>query len=182
MLNIPSALAKELSLPKWQIDHALKLLNEGGTVPFVARYRKEQTGGMDEIQLRSLLERHQYLTELEDRKKAILQSIGEQGKLNSELRARIEAAVQKGELEDLYLPYPEDMVLEGVVTNVTNFGAFVDVGVKRDGLVHISQLADRFVKDPTNVVKVGQVVTVRVTSIDEKLNRIGLSMRLQEKN
>lgn len=105
MLNIPSALAKELSLPKWQIDHALKLLNEGGTVPFVARYRKEQTGGMDEIQLRSLLERHQYLTELEDRKKAILQSIDEQGKLNSELRARIEAAVQKGELEDLYLPY-----------------------------------------------------------------------------
>lgn len=73
------------------------------------------------------------------------------------------------------------MVLEGVVTNVTNFGAFVDVGVKRDGLVHISQLADRFVKDPTDVVKVGQVVNVRVTNIDEKLNRISLSMRFGER-
>jgi uncharacterized protein len=74
----------------------------------------------------------------------------------------------------------EGMLLEGVVTNVTNFGAFVDMGVKRDGLVHISQLADRFVKDPTQVVKVGQVVTVRVAKIDEKLNRISLSMRLEE--
>jgi uncharacterized protein len=74
----------------------------------------------------------------------------------------------------------EGMLLEGVVTNVTNFGAFVDMGVKRDGLVHISQLADRFVKDPTQVVKVGQVVTVRVAKIDEKLNRISLSMRLGE--
>jgi uncharacterized protein len=70
------------------------------------------------------------------------------------------------------------MVLEGVVTNVTNFGAFVDVGVKRDGLVHVSQLTDRFVKDPTKIVKVGQVVTVRVAKIDEMLNRISLSMRL----
>jgi uncharacterized protein len=72
----------------------------------------------------------------------------------------------------------EGMVLEGVVTNVTNFGAFVDVGVKRDGLVHVSQLTDRFVKDPTKIVKVGQVVTVRVAKIDEMLNRISLSMRL----
>lgn len=105
MLDIPRALAEELSLPKWQIDNALKLLDEGGTVPFIARYRKEQTGGMDEIQLRSLLERHQYLTELEDRKDAILQSIDEQGKLTQDLRARIGAAAQKAELEDLYLPY-----------------------------------------------------------------------------
>ncbi|MEX0600362.1 MAG: S1 RNA-binding domain-containing protein, partial [Rhodothermales bacterium] len=73
----------------------------------------------------------------------------------------------------------EGMRLEGVITNVTNFGAFVDVGVKRDGLVHVSQLADRFVKAPTDVVKVGQIVSVRVTDIDEKLGRISLSMRPQ---
>ena len=69
------------------------------------------------------------------------------------------------------------MMLEGVVTNVANFGAFVDIGVHQDGLVHISQLADRFVKDPKDIVKVGQVVTVRVMEVDEKLKRIGLSMR-----
>jgi uncharacterized protein len=72
------------------------------------------------------------------------------------------------------------MILEGVVTNVTNFGAFVDIGVHRDGLVHVSQLADRYVSDPTDIVKVGQVVKVPVTEINEKLNRIGLSMRLEE--
>ena len=71
----------------------------------------------------------------------------------------------------------EGMELEGVVTNVANFGAFVDVGVHQDGLVHISQLADRFVDDPKNVVKVGQVVKVRVLEVNEKLKRIGLSMR-----
>ncbi len=69
------------------------------------------------------------------------------------------------------------MELEGVVTNVTNFGAFVDIGVHQDGLVHISQLADTFVKDPTKIVKVGQVVNVRVVEVNEALKRIQLSMK-----
>jgi uncharacterized protein len=69
------------------------------------------------------------------------------------------------------------MELEGIVTNVANFGAFVDIGVHQDGLIHISQLADRFVDDPNKVVKVGQVVKVQVLEIDEKLKRISLSMK-----
>ncbi len=69
------------------------------------------------------------------------------------------------------------MVLEGVITNVANFGAFVDIGVHQDGLVHISQLADRFIRDPKEVVKVGQIVTVRVLEVNEKLKRISLSMK-----
>jgi uncharacterized protein len=69
------------------------------------------------------------------------------------------------------------MELEGSVTNVANFGAFVDIGVHQDGLVHISQLADRFVDDPKKVVKVGQVVKVKVIEINEKLKRISLSMK-----
>ncbi|PSB10960.1 RNA-binding transcriptional accessory protein [Pleurocapsa sp. CCALA 161] len=69
------------------------------------------------------------------------------------------------------------MVLEGVVTNVVNFGAFVDVGVHQDGLVHISQLCDRFVSDPNEVVKVGQVIKVRVLEVNEKLKRVGLSIK-----
>ncbi|MCC5897222.1 MAG: RNA-binding transcriptional accessory protein [Phormidium sp. GEM2.Bin31] len=71
----------------------------------------------------------------------------------------------------------EGMLLEGVVTNVANFGAFVDVGVHQDGLVHISQLANRFVRDPNEIVKVGDVVKVKVLSVDERLKRIGLSMK-----
>ena len=77
------------------------------------------------------------------------------------------------EIEDL----SEGMVLEGVVTNVVNFGAFVDVGVHQDGLVHISQLCDRFVSDPNEIVKVGQVVKVRVLEVNPKLKRIGLSIK-----
>jgi uncharacterized protein len=69
------------------------------------------------------------------------------------------------------------MMLEGTVTNVAAFGAFVDIGVHQDGLVHVSQLADRFVKDPRDVVKAGQIVKVRVIDVDVKRNRIALSMR-----
>src|SRR5213594_2995230 len=69
------------------------------------------------------------------------------------------------------------MALEGVVTNVANFGAFVDIGVHQDGLVHVSQLADKFVKDAKEVVKVGQIVTVRVLEVNENLKRISLSMK-----
>ncbi|MEW5944327.1 MAG: Tex family protein [Pseudomonadota bacterium] len=88
------------------------------------------------------------------------------------------AAFREGveELKDLQ----PGMVLEGVVTNVTNFGAFVDIGVHQDGLVHISALADRFVKDPHSVVKAGDVVKVKVLEVDEKRRRIALTMRLSD--
>jgi uncharacterized protein len=85
------------------------------------------------------------------------------------------ATFQEGvkEISDLKV----GMILEGIITNVVNFGAFVDIGVHQDGLVHISQLADRFVKDPKEVVQVGQVVKVRVLEINEKLKRISLSIK-----
>ena len=80
------------------------------------------------------------------------------------------------EIKDL----KEGMMLEGTVTNVTNFGAFVDIGGHQDGLVHISELADRFVDDPKKVVRVGQVVKVRVMKVDPELKRISLSMKTGE--
>ncbi len=105
MLNIPQLLAKELSLSPSQVQNALELFAEGATIPFIARYRKERTGSLDEIQLRDLSERFTYLTELEERKSAILEAIASQGKLTDELKAKIESCLQKTELEDLYLPY-----------------------------------------------------------------------------
>lgn len=105
MLNIPQILADELSLKPFQVQNALELFAEGATIPFVARYRKERTGSLDEIQLRNLSERHTYLTELEERKAAILEAIASQGKLTDELKSKIEFCLQKTELEDLYLPY-----------------------------------------------------------------------------
>jgi len=105
MLNIPQLLAQELSLKPFQVQNALELFAEGATIPFIARYRKERTGSLDEVQLRDLSERFTYLTELEERKSAILDAIASQGKLTDELKAKIESCLQKTELEDLYLPY-----------------------------------------------------------------------------
>ncbi|MEI6442016.1 MAG: Tex family protein [Nostocales cyanobacterium ELA583] len=105
MLNIFQLLATELKLKPQQVQNALELLAEGATIPFIARYRKERTDEMDEVQLRDLQDRHNYLTELEERKKVIVNAIAQQDKLTPELNAKIESCLQKTELEDLYLPY-----------------------------------------------------------------------------
>ena len=105
MLNIPQLLATELDLKPYQVQNALELLAEGATIPFIARYRKERTGEMNEVQLRDLSDRYTYLTELEERKSVILNAIAEQGKLTDELKTKITSCLQKTELEDLYLPY-----------------------------------------------------------------------------
>lgn len=104
-LKIVQRIAIELSVQPRQVAAAVQLLDEGSTVPFIARYRKEVTGNLDDTQLRNLEERLLYLRELEDRRAAILSSIDEQGKLTDELRAAIDAADSKQVLEDLYLPY-----------------------------------------------------------------------------
>lgn len=98
-------IATELQARTEQVDAAIRLLDEGNTVPFIARYRKEATGGLDDTQLRQLESRLIYLRELEERRATILKSITEQGKLNSALEASILATQSKTELEDLYLPY-----------------------------------------------------------------------------
>ena len=104
-MNITQTLAAELSATAAQIEAAVALLDEGATVPFIARYRKEATGGLDDTQLRTLQERLTYLRELQERKAIVLKSIDEQGKLTPELQSQIEAADNKTALEDLYLPY-----------------------------------------------------------------------------
>ena len=98
-------IAKELSLPLAHVAAVLRLFDEGGTVPFIARYRKEAHGSLDEVQIRAIEERAAYLDELEKRRGTVLAEIQRQGKLTDELRARILACATKTELEDLYLPY-----------------------------------------------------------------------------
>ena len=105
MSSIEHRIATEIAARPEQVEAAVQLLDSGATVPFIARYRKEATGGLDDSQLRLLEERLGYLRELEDRRAAVLASIEEQGKLSDELRADILAADNKARLEDLYLPY-----------------------------------------------------------------------------
>ena len=104
-MNITEKIAAELNVATARIQAAIDLLDDGATVPFVARYRKEATGGLDDTQLRTLAERLQYLRELQERKQTVLSSIEEQGKLTDELRQSIAAVDNKTALEDIYLPY-----------------------------------------------------------------------------
>jgi uncharacterized protein len=103
--DLAATVAAELSLPRAAVERTLALFAGGATVPFIARYRKEATGGLDEVKIAQIQERHEYQAELEARRKTILDSIAAQGKLAGDLRARILATRSKTELEDLYLPY-----------------------------------------------------------------------------
>jgi uncharacterized protein len=126
-------IAAELKVRPAQVNAAVELLDGGATVPFIARYRKEATDGLDDTQLRELEVRLVYLRELAQRRGAILKSIDEQGKLTPELRAAIEAAPTKQELEDLYLPYKVKRRTKGMIAREAGIGP----------------LADRLFADPT---------------------------------
>ncbi|AFZ37634.1 Tex-like protein [Stanieria cyanosphaera PCC 7437] len=105
MIDIEQIISTEYSLPRQNVSNALALWQEGATIPFIARYRKEKTGSLDEVQLRNIFERYTYLTELEQRKQTILDAIASQNKLTESLHNQINTCLNKTELEDLYLPY-----------------------------------------------------------------------------
>ncbi len=132
-LAIIEQIAREIAVQPRQVQVAVELLDGGATVPFIARYRKEATGGLDDIQLRELEARLSYLRELADRREAVLKSIEEQGRLTPALRAAIEAAPTKQELEDLYLPYKPKRRTKGQIAR--EFG--------------IEPLADQLWADPS---------------------------------
>ena len=104
-MSMIEKIAGELNAHARQVESAIQLLDDGATVPFIARYRKEVTGGLDDTQLRNLEERLHYLRDLEERRNTILNSIEEQGKLDQGLKSEILKADTKARLEDLYLPY-----------------------------------------------------------------------------
>src|SRR4051794_11356278 len=102
---ICDSIAQELSLSGPSVQAVIQLLDSGNTIPFIARYRKEVTGNLDEVHIRNIQDRYSYLKELEERKQTILQSIDSQGKLSDALKAQIQICTTKAELEDLYLPF-----------------------------------------------------------------------------
>lgn len=114
-MNIPLIIAKELKITESQVLSVISLFKEGATIPFIARYRKEKTGGLDEDFLRNIEERLNYLTLLEERKETVLKSIEEQGKLTDELKEKINNAIKLQEVEDLYLPYKPKRKTRGTI-------------------------------------------------------------------
>ncbi|MDB4954042.1 MAG: Tex-like protein-like protein [Myxococcales bacterium] len=148
------ALVTELGLPSKGVAAVVALLDEGNTVPFIARYRKERTGGLDEVQIRAIEEKRSYLVELEERRAAILASVAEQGKLTPELEAKLRAATGKSELEDLYAPYrprrktrasvARDRGLEPLAQKILGQGAEGDPGAEAAAFVgeHVATADD----------------------------------------
>jgi len=127
MESINSRIANELGVRPQQVAAAVALLDEGSTVPFIARYRKEVTGSLDDTQLRNLEERLRYLRELDERRASILASIEEQGKLTPELAREINLADTKTRLEDLYLPYKQKRRTKGQIALEAGLGELADV-------------------------------------------------------
>lgn len=126
MHNINAQIANELGVPSQNVAAAVALLDEGATVPFIARYRKEVTGSLDDTQLRTLATRLSYLRELEDRRSSILSSIEEQGKLTESLKQAILEADTKTRLEDLYLPYKKKRRTKGQIALEAGLGPLAD--------------------------------------------------------
>lgn len=132
-MNIHSKIAEELGVREQQVSASVALLDEGATVPFISRYRKEVTGGLDDLQLRDLELRLRYLRELQDRKQAIISSIAEQDKLTPQLEAKINAAQTKSLIEDLYLPFKPKRRTKAMIA--------IEAGIE--------PLADQLLADPT---------------------------------
>src|SRR3954467_8157397 len=126
-MSLTAVIARELSLSPQQVDGALRLFDDGNTLPFIARYRKEATGGLDEVQLRDVRDRALYLREMDERRDAILKSIEEQGKLDPALKARIDAAETKQALEDLYLPFKPKRRTRAMIARERGLAALADL-------------------------------------------------------
>ncbi len=146
-LDIISLLHQDTGLQRPQIEQTVALLESGATVPFIARYRKEATGELDEVQIRLLQERLGYFKELDERRRAILKSIEEQGKLTPELQSRILACLQKTELEDLYLPYKPKRRTKATIAREQGLEPLADrIFETTGGQIDLNSLAAPFIK------------------------------------
>lgn len=150
MLSVQARIAEELGVREAQVQAAVDLLDGGATVPFVARYRKEATGSLDDAQLRTLEERLTYLRELDARRKVILESVRDQGKLDATLEAAILAADTKGRLEDIYLPYKPKRRTKAEIAREAGLGPLADLLLADPSKVPAAS-AEPFVSPDRNV-------------------------------
>ncbi|HEX5934880.1 MAG TPA: Tex-like N-terminal domain-containing protein, partial [Pseudorhizobium sp.] len=149
---LAAAIAAEINARPEQAAAAIGLIDEGATVPFIARYRKEVTGGLDDTQLRTLSERLVYLRELEARRGSIVDSISGQGKMTDELAAKIARAATKAELEDLYLPYKPKRRTRAEIARERGLGPLADA-IWADRAADPARLAETFVAGEVADVK-----------------------------
>jgi len=147
-------IAAELNLPARGVSAVVRLVAEGATVPFMARYRKEQTGGLDEVQIRTIQERHAYLVELDARRKTVLSEIDKQGKLTDSLKSKILGCTTKAELEDLYLPYKPKRRTRAIIARERGLEPLAELMWSQDGSQSPEAAAAAFVDAAKEVADV----------------------------
>ncbi len=147
-MDIISIIAQELEVRKEQVDAAVKLIDEGNTIPFISRYRKEATGALNDEQLRNLNERLMYLRNLEEKKQSVIAAIDEQGKLTDELRAKIEAAEKLVTVEDLYRPYKQKKKTRAMAAKARGLEPLAEYILAQDAKAPVEDAAAAYVTGP----------------------------------
>ncbi|WP_391558199.1 Tex family protein [Robertmurraya sp.] len=150
--------AKEQNLNFKQVNNVISLLEEGNTLPFIARYRKEQTGALDEVQIRDIMERWQYIQNLEQRKEEVIRIIEEQGKLTVELKSQIEKSIKLQEVEDLYRPYKQKRRTKATVAKEKGLEPFAEWLVTFPVNGSIDEKASEFLSDELEVHSIEEVI------------------------
>ncbi len=157
-MDIIGKITEELQVKKWQVEAAVGLIDEGNTIPFISRYRKEVTGSLNDEQLRNLDERLKYLRGLEERKESVLASIEEQGKLTDELKAKIEAAQTLVLVEDLYRPYKQKKKTRAGVAKERGLEPLADYIWAQEATVPVEQEAEKYIDAEKEVTDVSMAL------------------------
>ncbi|SFB24440.1 MULTISPECIES: Tex family protein [unclassified Bacillus (in: firmicutes)] len=163
-------IATEQNFSIKQVRNVISMLKEGNTVPFMARYRKEQTGALDEVQIRDIIERWQYIGNLEQRKDEVIRLIGEQGKLTDELQSQIEKALKLQEIEDLYRPYKQKRRTKATIAKEKGLEPFADWLMTFPREANIEAKATEFISEEKEVLSVEDVITGAKDIIAERVS------------
>ena len=169
-MDIIQKISEELKVKKWQVEAAVKLLDEGCTVPFISRYRKEATGSLNDEQMRNLEERLNYLRNLEEKKSSVLASIEEQGKLTEELKAAIEAAETLVVVEDLYRPYKQKKKTRASVAREKGLEPLAELILLCDPVNNISEEAVKYIDADKGVTDVSEALQGAKDIIAERIS------------
>src|SRR5438093_13460387 len=162
-------ISKEVGAPVSRVETTIKLFEDGGTVPFIARYRKEATGNLDEVKIRDIDDRRHYYTDIESRRATVLASIEKQGKLTDDLKARIVACYNKQELEDLYLPYKPKRKTKAAVAIERGLEPLANYLWEQTGEQPAGEFAEKFINLDKEILTIESAIEGALHIIAERV-------------
>ena len=169
-MNIIEIISNELKVKSKQVENAVKLIDEGNTIPFIARYRKEATGGLSDEQLRNLDDRLSYLRNLEKRKEEVIKSIEEQGKMNEKIKNEIEMCITLSEVEDIYRPYKQKKRTRATIAKENGLEELANIIMKQDKKIDINNFAKKFVNKEKNIENIEDAINGALDIIAEDIS------------